>query len=146
MDWYNNVLDTSSLPYDYWLAAYPYNDQGQIVESLRPAVGIGWQYTDNGSVAGISGPVDRDVFYRDDFESGKDPYKEWVGECTGNGVNVRRGPGTEYAPITGYPRLDRGNLVDVIGEKRARDCGLWYFVRIAGQYEGYVYHTYLKQA
>ena len=41
LDWYSHVLDTESLPYDYWLASYPSNDQGVLVEALRPSVGIG---------------------------------------------------------------------------------------------------------
>ena len=46
-NWYQNLLDTSNLPYDYWLAAYPYNDIGQVEERLRPNKKgqIGWQYT-----------------------------------------------------------------------------------------------------
>lgn len=63
-DWYDHVLDTKSLPYDYWLAAYPYNDRGTLVESLRPPAGIGWQYSSKGQIPGISGNVDLDVFYK----------------------------------------------------------------------------------
>lgn len=63
-NWYYHVLDTKSLPYDYWLAAYPYNDRGTIVESLRPPVGIGWQYSSKGHIPGISGNVDLDIFYK----------------------------------------------------------------------------------
>ncbi len=148
-DWYYHVLDTASLPYDYWLAAYPYNDRGVLVESLRPPVGIGWQYSAKGKVDGIEGYVDLDVFYKDfggkeEIKPGKE-YKTWVGECTGNGVNVRRGPGLEYLPIEGYPYLNKGNLVDVIGEKRAEDKVLWYHILIADKYKGYVRHDYLKR-
>lgn len=146
-DWYYHVLDTASLPYDYWLAAYPYNDRGVIVESLRPSAGIGWQYSAKGTVPGISGYTDMDVFYKDfSGQSGvQDKYKVWVGECTGNGVNVRRGPGTEYLPIEGYPYLNKGNLVDVIGEKRAADKVLWYHIWIAKKYKGYIRHDYIKR-
>lgn len=148
-DWYYHVLDTKNLPYDYWLAAYPYNDRGVIVESLRPSVGIGWQYSAKGKVAGINGYVDLDVFYKDfsDKEEIKpeNEYKIWVGECTGNGVNVRRGPGLEYLPIEGYPYLNKGNLVDVIGERRAADKVLWYRILIADKYKGYIRHDYLKR-
>lgn len=148
-DWYYHVLDTKNLPYDYWLAAYPYNDRGVIVESLRPSVGIGWQYSAKGKVAGINGYVDLDVFYKDfsDKEEIKpeNEYKFWVGECTGNGVNVRRGPGLEYLPIEGYPYLNKGNLVDVIGERRAADKVLWYRILIADKYKGYIRHDYLKR-
>ena len=95
LDWYRNVLDTKALPYDYWLAAYPYNDRGVIVESLRPSVGIGWQYSSKGRLKGITGDVDMDVFYKDNFGEKEEvqEYKIWVGRCTGNAVNVRSGPG-----------------------------------------------------
>lgn len=201
MDWYNNVLDVAALPYDYWIAAYPYNDQGQIVESLRPPVGIGWQYSSKGRVPGITGDVDLDVFYKDYSAGGGEDQEEihtfsytvkagdtltsiaeqyhttvakiaeinhikdvnriyvgqilqipeqrkyniWVGACTGNAVNVRKGPGTEYANIAGYPRLNKGNLVDVIGESRAKDGAEWYYVWIAKKYKGYVRHDYIRK-
>lgn len=200
MDWYNNVLDVAALPYDYWIAAYPYNDRGKIVESLRPPVGIGWQYSSKGSVPGIEGDVDLSVFYKD-FSSGgnqenektfsytvktgdtltsiakryhttvaklasinhienvnliyvgqvlqipreSNDYKMWVGACTGNSVNVRRGPGLEYSNIQGYPKLNKGNLVDVIGEGKAKDGVKWYHVWIAKKYKGYVRHDYIRR-
>lgn len=197
-DWYYHVLDTAELPYDYWLAAYPYNDRGVLVESLRPPVGIGWQYSSKGKVAGIRGNADLDVFYKEyglikpdekyiiykvkkgdtltmiagkyhttveelaeingianvnliiegqDLKIPKEgkPYRAWVGRCTGNSVNVRRGPGLEYTLIEAYPRLDKGNLVDVIGEKKASDKTLWYHIRIAKKYEGYVRNMYIKK-
>lgn len=65
VDWYNNVLDVPNLPYDYWLASYPATDTGVIQERLRPSAGVGWQYSSKGSVLGISGHVDMDVFYKD---------------------------------------------------------------------------------
>lgn len=65
VDWYNNVLDVPNLPYDYWLASYPAADTGVIQERLRPSAGVGWQYSSKGSVLGISGHVDMDVFYTD---------------------------------------------------------------------------------
>lgn len=198
-NWYNSVLDVSALPYDYWLAAYPYNDDGQLVPALRPPVGIGWQYSSKGQIPGIGTYVDLDVFYTDfgndepDDEKYfvytvkpgdtltaiamrfhttveelvrlndiQDPnviqvgqelripdretyYRAWVGECTGNGVHVRSGPGICFEPIKGYPYLDKGNLVDVVGEERASDKVLWYRVRIADKYEGYVRHDFIRR-
>lgn len=64
----------------------------------------------------------------------------FVGECTGNDVNVRTGPGTSYPNIPVYSQLDKGNKVDVL-EK----MGNWYLIRIAGRYEGYVYAQYIKK-
>lgn len=63
-DWYN-WIGNDELQYDFWLAAYPYSDNGTIVERLRPADGVGWQYSSKGKVAGITGNVDLDVFYTD---------------------------------------------------------------------------------
>ena len=63
VDWYSNVLDTASLPYDYWLAAYPYNDNGSIVERLRPSNGIAWQFTSKYKISGQN--FDMSVFYKD---------------------------------------------------------------------------------
>lgn len=144
-DWYKNVLKVDSLPYDYWLASYPYEDQGQIVEALRPKAGIGWQYSSKGKVPGIEGDVDMDVFYQNQFEKPEEGYTIWVGACTGNMVYVRSGPGTEYAPIKEYPYLEKGNLMDVVGEEENPQGELWYQVIIAGKYWGYMFSNYIKK-
>lgn len=66
MDWYNNYLSENLKKYDLWLARYANNDNGTIPERLRPSVGIGWQYSESGKVAGINAKdVDMDVFYTD---------------------------------------------------------------------------------
>lgn len=66
MDWYNNYLSDNLKKYDLWIARYANNDSGTISERLRPSVGIGWQYSESGKVAGISAnDVDMDVFYTD---------------------------------------------------------------------------------
>ena len=65
VDWYKNVLDTKTLNYNYWLAAYPSNDNGSVQERLKPSAGIGWQYSSKGSVDGIAGHIDMDMFYTD---------------------------------------------------------------------------------
>ena len=66
VDWYNNVIPAEAKSkYEFWLAAYPANDNGAIQERLRPSVGVGWQYSSKGTVSGISGNVDLDVFYKD---------------------------------------------------------------------------------
>mgnify|MGYP000195502650 CR=1 FL=1 len=65
----------------------------------------------------------------------------YVGKCTGNSVNVRKGPGIRYGNIKNWPKLNKGNLVDVLGKE-----GAWYKIRIAGKYEGYISEKYLKRA
>lgn len=53
-DWYRNYLDTAKLPYDYWIASYPFNDTGEIVERLRPSLRgqVGWQYSSKFKING----------------------------------------------------------------------------------------------
>lgn len=66
MDWYNNVIpEDAKSKYDFWIASYPANDDGWMQERLRPSVGVGWQYSSKAKIPGISGNVDRNVFYKD---------------------------------------------------------------------------------
>ena len=69
----------------------------------------------------------------------------FVGECTGNDVNVRKNAGTNYAPIAEWPQLDKTNRVDVLGSKKGTDGKVWYKVRIQGKYIGYVRSDYIKK-
>lgn len=63
--WYQNQLPEDAKKYDCWLAAYPSQDNGTMQIRLKPAVGIGWQYSSKATIPGISGKVDRNVFYKD---------------------------------------------------------------------------------
>lgn len=93
VNWYANILDRSLLPNcDYWLAAYPYeeNDNGTVQQRLNPNAGMGWQYSSKGTVPGIRGKenVDKDLFYKDYTEEEdepivmSDPYAEIVEKAT----------------------------------------------------------------
>lgn len=64
----------------------------------------------------------------------------WVGSCTGNNVNIRKGPGKGYGLIKGWPKLNKGNLFDVMGKE-----GNWYRILIAKKYEGYIFGDYVKR-
>lgn len=65
LDWYNNVLSDTLKQYDCWIARYPASDNGTLQERLRPDFGVGWQYSSKAKIPGISGTVDRNVFYKD---------------------------------------------------------------------------------
>lgn len=65
MDWYENVICSHLKKYDFWIARYPANDDGWLQERLRPDFGVGWQYSSKAKIPGISGTVDRNVFYKD---------------------------------------------------------------------------------
>ncbi|WP_083267550.1 N-acetylmuramoyl-L-alanine amidase [Robinsoniella peoriensis] len=64
----------------------------------------------------------------------------WVGKCTGDGVNVRKGPGTNYGNITGYPKLNSGNLVDVINKEDG-----WYQILIDKKYSGFIAEQFVEK-
>ena len=44
-----------------------------------------------------------------------------------------------------YPRLNNGNLVEVIGREYAGDGSLWYLISIAAAYTGYVKADWLER-
>lgn len=65
VDWYNTMISSELKKYDFWIARYPANDNGTLQERLRPDFGVGWQYSSKATIPGISGYVDRNVFYKD---------------------------------------------------------------------------------
>lgn len=66
----------------------------------------------------------------------------WVGKCTGDGVNVRKGPGTNYGNISGpYQTLNKGNLVDVINKESG-----WCQILIDKKYSGFISEQYIARA
>ena len=71
VDWYMNVICSHLKKYDFWIARYPANDNGTVVERLRPDWGVGWQYSSKAVIPGISGKVDRNIFYKDYTEETK---------------------------------------------------------------------------
>ena len=65
-------------------------------------------------------------------------YKKWVGAATKNGTDVFANP-TGTSKLSTYPKLNKGNLVDVIGVSGTR-----YQVKIADKFVGYVEKTNIK--
>lgn len=72
-------------------------------------------------------------------------YREWPAICIEPETNVRICPGVDKDILAAWPKLGRGNEVDVIGEGPAPNGKLWYRVRIAGVHKGWVYGGYLKR-
>ena len=93
-DWYNNVLDPSALPYDYWIASYGINNGSPNQRPNVPGM-TAWQYTSQGNVPGISGKVDLDVFYKEYTDTRLERKSGWQQEdggwryYLGNGQPVR---------------------------------------------------------
>ena len=110
VDWYQNILTAKLKSYDLWLARYPANDNGTVQTRLKPTAGIGWQYSSKGKVAGISGNVDMNVFYKDYTEERKNFGVVKISNC-GHDENGRYAggktgdqTGTEYQIMDWYSR------------------------------------------
>ena len=65
-------------------------------------------------------------------------YNKWVGAATKDGADVFVNP-TGTSKLSTYPKLNKGNLVDVIGVSGTR-----YQVKIADKFVGYVEKTNIK--
>lgn len=145
LDWYNNVLDVEGFPYDYWIASYPYNDRGVVVESLRPAHGIGWQYSSKGTVPGIDGNVDLDVFYKDytggsadqperEEGDGAEANDDWIKRLqSAVGAVPDNIPGPET--LSKLPLLKEGSQGEVVRLLQER-LGNQYRIGVTGGYDG----------
>ena len=72
-------------------------------------------------------------------------YREWPAVCNEPNTNVRTGPGVDKDILAAWPKLGRGNEVDVTGEAPAPNGKLWYRLRIAGVHTGWVYSGYLDR-
>lgn len=70
---------------------------------------------------------------------------QWVGVVTGNGVNVRKWAGTEYENIKNWPKLNKGNTVDVCDSVKAKDGSAWYYIRIDGRIYGFIHSDYIRE-
>lgn len=65
-------------------------------------------------------------------------YNKWVGAATKDGIDVFANP-TGTSKLSTYPKLNKGNLVDVIGVSGTR-----YQVKIADKFVGYVEKSNIK--
>lgn len=103
VDWYENVICSHLKKYDFWIARYPANDDGWLQERLRPDFGVGWQYSSKAKIPGISGTVDRNVFYKDYSEE-----TEKKEETTVNKLQEHTKLGDYYANNSGTkPYLEK---------------------------------------
>lgn len=65
-------------------------------------------------------------------------YNKWVGAATKDGTDVFANP-TGTSKLSTYPKLNKGNLVDVIGVS-----GIRYQVKIADKFVGFIEKTNIK--
>ena len=70
----------------------------------------------------------------------------FVGKVSAASTVVRTWAGGNYPSIKKWPKLVRGNLVDVMNfTQKATNGASWYYVRIAGKYFGFVSAKYIKK-
>ena len=131
VDWYENVICSHLKKYDFWIARYPANDDGWLQERLRPDFGVGWQYSSKAKIPGISGTVDRNVFYKDyseETEKKEDTTVNKLQEHTKLGDYYANNGGTKpYLEKKSNAYLDdfTKNAGDKNYTKFARDVNNW---------------------
>ena len=145
-NWLTNYLDraTISSRYSLWEAAWTKSGTD---EADKSSVRNLWQYTDSGSVSGISGAVDRDVSYIDyptlirsrglngfSENSPKDTVRGYY--KTTDNLNLRSGAGTSNSIITTIPA---GTQISLLGKNAD---GSWANV-VYGSKTGWVSTSYL---
>lgn len=114
--------------YPSWVAGYPYDpDQYEAVPSFyvpdpsRWGVVWLWQYTDRASVDGISGGVDANWMHStlqkliggDMPSQDGEPMSNWYRVNASVGLNIRKGPGTNYQDLGDLLRDDVVESVQV---------------------------------
>lgn len=73
-------------------------------------------------------------------------YSSWKGVVTNcSALNVRTGAGVEHGKLQAWPNLRKGNEVIVLGEAKASNGVVWYYIDIKGN-KGYVNSYYIKKA
>lgn len=103
-DWYFNVLEGKKLEdeFPFWIARYPFKDEGIPKMSLKPNYGNIWQYSSKGTVEGISTKVDMDCDLADMGKSIDLLAKEVISGLWGNGKirkNRLTGSGYDYVAV-----------------------------------------------
>ena len=163
--WYG-VVNTGTLKVRTWagsenpqLKSYPTLTQGTkvgVCETVKDKSGDAWYYVKiTGSQGEKYGFVAAayitkqttskpNTEMKDDGVISKTP--QWTGKVTADVLNVRSWAGTNNPLIKSWPKLNRGNLVDVCDVVNATDGSRWYYVRIAGKYYGFVHSAYIARS
>lgn len=71
-------------------------------------------------------------------------YPQAVGRVTASSLNVRIWAGVEYPRIQSFPELAYGSTVEVCDCITDMEDEPWYYVRIAGQWYGFVSAKYVE--
>lgn len=159
--WYG-VVNTGSLNVRTWagtenaqLKSYPSITQGTkvgVCETVKDKDGDPWYYIkidgNQGTKYGFVSAVyitKQENSSPSNNASTPDKTSKWVGKVTATTLNVRSWAGVNNPTIKSWPQLGDGNLVDVCDTVIAADRSRWYYIRIAGQYYGFVHSAYISR-
>lgn len=96
-------------------------------------IGIGWAATKYLQVDGAASKPTTIINKQDKTQ------RLFVGKVSAASTVVRTWAGDNYPSIKKWPKLAKGNLVDVMNfTQKAANGASWYYVRIAGKYYGFV--------
>ena len=70
---------------------------------------------------------------------------KYKGKAVDDNLNVRSGPGFAYANVNIYPRLSRGEVVDVCDTVKSLDGSDWLYIRINNAIYGFVNANYIQK-
>lgn len=162
--WYG-VVNTAELNVRTWagtenanLKSYPTIKQGTkvgVCDTIRDKDGDPWYYVViDGEQGEKYGFVSAAYITKqtastpdapeNDGELSKVP--QWVGKITASILNVRSWAGTNNPVIKAWPKLAKGNLVDVCDTVTAADGSRWYYIRIDSRIFGFVHSAYITKA
>ena len=103
-------------------------------------IGIGWAATKYLKVDGAEEKPETITNKQDKTQ------RLFVGKVSVTSTDVRTWAGSNYPTIKKWPKLNKGNLVDVMNfTQKAEDGSSWYYVRIANKYYGFVASKDIKK-
>lgn len=104
-------------------------------------IGIGWAAT---KYLQIGGTENKSTTITDKQNKSQ---RLFVGKVSAESTTVCTWAGAEYPTIKKYPKLENGNLVDVMNYTQKDTAGKsWYYVRIADKYFGFVLAKDIQKA
>lgn len=103
-------------------------------------IGIGWAATKYLKADGAEEKPETITHKQDKTQ------RLFVGKVSVTSADVRTWAGSNYPTIKKWPKLNKGNLVDVMNfTQKAEDGSSWYYVRIANKYYGFVASKDIKK-
>ncbi len=103
-------------------------------------IGIGWAATKYLKADGAEEKPETITHKQDKTQ------RLFVGKVSVTSADVRTWAGSNYPTIKKWPKLNKGNLVDVMNfTQKAKDGSSWYYVRIANKYYGFVASKDIKK-